>query len=279
MKRRSTIDQARRLVARSATQRRAARFVVERRDAGDGDGAALHVAGHAAVWNTLSLPLYDWWEGRYVEQIAVGAFTKTLQEADVRMLINHNPDLVCARTASGTLRLAEDNVGLAIDADMADTSYCRDLAALLARGDVDQMSFMFEVVRDEWDETAEGTPRRTLLECKLYDVSPVTFPAYEETEIGLRAGAVGTLCRRLGLLDLPADQRELGLAGLLGQDLTPDHLPALRAAQGALAALVESVEPATAPLDRSDAPAGAPAIPVALLRRRLALKGRELGLA
>jgi HK97 family phage prohead protease len=278
VKKRFSIDEARRVLRRATTQKRLARFALSQRAADADPGDNLHVEGHAAVFNTLSLPLYDWWEGRYVEQVAPGAFTKTLQEADVRMQTNHDSNLLLARTASGTLRLAEDNIGLFVDADMAPTTHGRDMAILLARGDVNQMSFMFSVVRDEWDETAEGTPRRTILECKLYDVAPVAFPAYEEADIGLRGADVIRLCRTLGLGDLPAEQRTAALAAFLGQAPTEDHLPALRAAQGALQRLVDCVEPAAAPLDRSDEPGMPAVVPLAIRRRQLALlAAREAG--
>jgi uncharacterized protein len=160
----------------------------------DDKGATIGFAGHAAVFDqrtSIGNPL-SW---GFYEQIAPGAFTKTIQEADVRFLIDHDPSLLLARTKSGTLRLSEDKVGLAADADLAPTTYGRDLAVLLERGDVSQMSFGFQVVKDDWTEeqveTNDGNSVdvevRTIREAKLFDVSVVTFPAYEGTDAKLRS--------------------------------------------------------------------------------------------
>jgi HK97 family phage prohead protease len=160
----------------------------------DDTGATIGFAGHAAVFDertSIGNPL-SW---GFYEQVSPGAFTKTIQEADVRFLIDHDPSLLLARTKSGTLRLSEDKVGLAADADLAPTTYGRDLAVLLERGDVSQMSFGFQVVKDDWTveqvETNDGNSVdvevRTIREAKLFDVSVVTFPAYEGTDAKLRS--------------------------------------------------------------------------------------------
>jgi len=166
------------------------RDVEVRRDVKRGD---IGFAGHAAVFDertSIGNPL-SW---GFYEQVAPGSFTKTIQEADVRFLIDHDPSLLLARTRSGTLRLSEDKLGLAADADLAPTTYGRDLAVLLERGDVSQMSFGFQVVKDDWTveqvETNDGNSVdvevRTIREAKLFDVSVVTFPAYEGTDAQLR---------------------------------------------------------------------------------------------
>lgn len=141
----------------------------------------LHLTGHAAVFEQLSVPMWGW-----REQIAVGAFDKTLSESpDVRMLWNHDSNLLLARTKSDTLTLGTDEEGLTVDADMAPTSYAKDLSELMQRGDLDQMSFGFWIIRDSvvTDEDT-GDTIRTLLEISLQDgdVSPVTFPAYPQTD-------------------------------------------------------------------------------------------------
>lgn len=245
-------------------------------DGADGDleGRALapstvaRVQGHAAVFNTYSAPLATFWGERFVEQIAPGAFAKTIQEADVRFLVNHDPNLVLARTTNGTLALTEDNIGLAIAADLADTTAGRDLAISLERGDVTQMSFGMQVVVDDWDETAEGTPLRTVREVKLFDVSAVTYPAYESSDIGLRSRDAQVLFRSLGLGDLPADAKQAALAALLGGALTPDQLPLVRAAQDALAKAAASAAPVSQPRGRS----------LDVAKRRHALTAKRLGL-
>jgi len=150
---------------------------VEARQAEDG---TMRLSGYAAVFNDDSVPL------PFIERIAPGAFRKTLTETpDVRLLINHE-GLPLARTKNGTLRLQEDTVGLYMDADLPDTQAARDLYTLVERGDVDQMSFAFRVIRQKWNE---GRTERTLTELSLADgdVSVVTYPAYPTTSVEARA--------------------------------------------------------------------------------------------
>jgi HK97 family phage prohead protease len=149
---------------------------VEARQAEDG---TMRLSGYAAVFNDDSVPL------PFIERIAPGAFRKTLTETpDVRLLINHE-GLPLARTKNGTLRLQEDQTGLYMDADLPDTQAARDLYTLVERGDVDQMSFAFRVIRQKWNE---GRTERTLTELSLADgdVSVVTYPAYPTTTVEAR---------------------------------------------------------------------------------------------
>jgi HK97 family phage prohead protease len=150
---------------------------VEARQAEDG---TMRLSGYAAVFNEDSVPL------PFLERIAPGAFRKTLTETpDVRLLINHE-GLPLARTKNGTLRLKEDEAGLYMDADLPDTQAARDLYTLVERGDVDQMSFAFRVIRQKW---SEDRSRRVLTELSLSDgdVSVVTYPAYPTTTVEARA--------------------------------------------------------------------------------------------
>jgi HK97 family phage prohead protease len=149
---------------------------VEARQAEDG---TMRLSGYAAVFNEDSVPL------PFLERIAPGAFRKTLTETpDVRLLINHE-GLPLARTKNGTLRLTEDEAGLYMDADLPDTQAARDLYTLVERGDVDQMSFAFRVIRQKW---SEDRSRRVLTELSLSDgdVSVVTYPAYPTTTVEAR---------------------------------------------------------------------------------------------
>jgi len=119
------------------------------------------------------------------KKIAPGAFRKTLTETpDVRLLVNHE-GLPLARTKNGTLRLYEDEVGLRFEADLPDTQQAKDLYALIERGDVDQMSFAFRVIRQKWNP---DRTERTLTEVSLADgdVSVVTYPAYPATSVEAR---------------------------------------------------------------------------------------------
>jgi HK97 family phage prohead protease len=121
----------------------------------------------------------------FKEVIAPGAFRKTLSETpDVRLLVNHE-GLPLARTKNGTLTLSEDEIGLRFDAEIADTQEGRDIYTLVERGDVDQMSFAFRVIRQKWNN---DRTERMLTEVSLADgdVSVVTYPAYTATTVEAR---------------------------------------------------------------------------------------------
>lgn len=148
------------------------------------DGKPSLIRGHAAVFNTLSEDL-----GGFREQIAPGAFAEAIGKDDVRALFNHDSNFVLGRTVSRTLRLKEDARGLAIEIDAPDTQTVRDLVlAPIERGDVSQMSFGFSVRPggQDWAKDDEGRVVRTLKRVRLFDVSPVTFPAYPATDVALR---------------------------------------------------------------------------------------------
>lgn len=138
------------------------------------------LTGYAALFDSPSQDL-----GGFTETIAPGAFQATLGADDVRALWNHNPDIVLGRTSAKTLSLAEDATGLRFTLDLPETQAANDLLALVKRGDVGEMSFGFQTITDEWN-TVDGVARRRLIEVKLYDISPVAFPAYEGTSVGAR---------------------------------------------------------------------------------------------
>lgn len=136
------------------------------------------LVGYAAIWDSPSEPL------PYTEFVRRGAFTKTINDgADVRLLIDHS-GVPLARTRSGTMNIEEDNYGLLVEADLdpANPDAARVISAM-RRGDMSQMSFAFKAVKDSWNE--ERTTRE-LREVKLFDVSIVTFPAYEQTVAEIR---------------------------------------------------------------------------------------------
>jgi len=149
----------------------------------DGEDGPV-IEGYGAVFNAWSEDL-----GGFVELVRNGAFRATLADgADVRALWQHDPSMVLGRTRSGTLELEEDERGLRYRAHPPDTQWARDAIASIRRGDVDQSSFRFETVRDAWSEQeGSSTWRRELIEVRLYDVSPVTFPAYPQTSAQVRA--------------------------------------------------------------------------------------------
>ena len=140
------------------------------------EGETVKVVGHASVYNTMSEDL-----GGFREIIAPGAFDDVL-ENDVRALINHDGNLILARTTSGTLALSTDEKGLRYEFEMPETSYGKDLAVSMKRGDITQSSFAFTVADDSWD-TRDGMDVRTINKVKrLFDVSPVTYPAYPDAD-------------------------------------------------------------------------------------------------
>jgi len=146
------------------------------------DGKPAKICGHAANFNSMSQDL-----GGFIERIAPGAFTKTLLNADVRALWNHDANIVLGRNKSGTLTLLEDSQGLYFEVNCPDTQMVRDMVVSpIQRGDVSQCSFGFYTVADKWDNI-DGQVVRTLLEVELLDVSPVTYPAYNSTDVAMRS--------------------------------------------------------------------------------------------
>ena len=149
----------------------------------DGPNGA-RITGYAAVFDQESVDL-----GGFREVIHRGAFAETIRTADIRGLINHDPNLVLGRNQAGTLELAEDDHGLRFVLHPPDTAAARDLLVSMKRGDVDQMSFGFAAVRDRWETDDRGALRH-LLKADLFDVSVVTFPAYPQTSAHARSMAV-----------------------------------------------------------------------------------------
>lgn len=162
-------------------ERRALPVVELRAVAGDGEGGLPSITGHAAVFDQLSEDL-----GGFREQMSPGAFAASIGEDDIRALFNHSPDHVLGRNRSGTLTLAEDRTGLAINIIPPDTAFARDLVVLIERGDISEMSIGFRTITDEWN-VEDGEPVRTVKAVRLFDVSPVTFPAYPQTDVAVRS--------------------------------------------------------------------------------------------
>jgi HK97 family phage prohead protease len=155
----------------------------------------FQLEGHAAVFNRHSQDL-----GGFVEQVDHRAFNQTLKNnPDTRALFNHNPLYIIGRTRAGTLDMATDATGLHYRVRMGDRSYERDLRESMERRDIDQSSFAFWTIDDEWSRTESGMPLRTLKQVSLNegDVSPVTFPAYLDADSGVRA-ATRSLADELG---------------------------------------------------------------------------------
>lgn len=145
------------------------------------------IRGHGSVFNSLSEDL-----GGFREIIHPGAFDAALAKSDVRCLFNHDPSLVLGRSASGTLKLSLDETGLAYECSLPDTTLGRDLAVSIDRGDVSQSSFAFTLDWDDesgekWEYVYEDEQRGWILHIRqveeLFDVSPVTYPAYQAADV------------------------------------------------------------------------------------------------
>ena len=143
------------------------------------------IRGYAAVFDQVAEILPG-----FREVIRAGAFGRSIEEgADVRALWNHDANYVLGRRASGTLAIQEDEHGLRYVIRPPEAQWARDLQESIGRGDITQSSFAFIVRQERWTQDAvAGTVLRELLDVDLIDVSPVTYPAYEGTSVGLRAG-------------------------------------------------------------------------------------------
>lgn len=187
-------------------ERRFNHSMVELRGA-DSSVSPPRIKGYAAKFGVRSANM-GWGEIEFYEIIEPGFFDNVLHD-DVRCLFNHNADLILGRTASRTCRIGQNSTGLWYDCDIdEEQSYTRDLAIALRRGDVNQSSFAFTVKRDgqRWVEDGNIIIRYLMKGgCKaLYDVSPVTHPAYPAATSELVEAA-----RRDGLLGRAAGSRSV----------------------------------------------------------------------
>jgi HK97 family phage prohead protease len=167
---------------------------IEVRAGDDGRGT---IAGYAAVFDQPSVLLY----GEFRERIERGAFAASVAGDDVRALWNHNDDYPIGRVRNGTLRLSEDETGLAFEIQPPKTQIAADFVETIRQGYVDAMSFGFTVLKESWSKDDDGQVVRTLHKVKLYEVSPVTFPAYPQTSAEVRA--------MLALGDMPDIPQEI----------------------------------------------------------------------
>lgn len=157
------------------------------------EGAPSMLTGYAAVFGDETI-IGDYFR----EVVEPGAFDEALARPDdVRALLNHDPSLILGRNTARTLRLTVDTRGLRYEVDLPDTTYARDLAASITRGDVSQSSFGFRTVEDSWERPRTPTelPLRRIRNVELYDVSPVTYPAYDATSVSTRARDLASQCR------------------------------------------------------------------------------------
>jgi len=157
---------------------------LEIRSSGAVRATAGRLEGYAAVFNTeAALPGFH-------EVIRAGAFAKSLQAGgNIRALYHHRDSELLASTRSGTLTLGEDHHGLKFSLSIPDTSYGRDLAVLVERGDVSGCSFGFRVNDggDRWEERSGGEWLRELLDVELSEITITGDPAYQDTSVALRS--------------------------------------------------------------------------------------------
>jgi HK97 family phage prohead protease len=140
------------------------------------------LTGHASVFNQETR-IADWYE-----VVLPGFFDRALRENQDTVFQAEHAGLPLARTTAGTLKLSTESRGLTFEADLADTSLGRDVRVLVERGDLRSMSFGFTVAEDSWSVRKDGSQLRGLVDCgRLWDVSVVTFPAYEGTDVSVRS--------------------------------------------------------------------------------------------
>lgn len=177
----------------------------ELRAAADGKS----ISGYGAVFNSFAQI------GAFREVVKPGAFSRALREhQDVRALFNHDPNRVLGRTKSGTLTLREDGKGLFFRIELPDTDAARGLHASIDRGDIDGCSFGFACVKENWPEAGKNGGQRStreLLDVDLFDVGPVTFPAYAQTSVDARSLVIDGEPRSVGCYVLRASDEEVSL--------------------------------------------------------------------
>lgn len=213
--------------------------------------AAPQLVGHAAVFNQWSRIADPFMGELWDEQVAPGAFRKTIKEGDVRALWNHDPNIVLGRNKAGTLSMAEDDHGLSVTITPPDNEWGRPVMDAIKRGDVSGMSIAFQVVKDAWENPdrkadPQGVRKRTIREARLLDVSPVTYPAFPQTDISARSEMFGDddgLLRALKVLRL-AD---------MGAPIEAEDRAVLRATAAILQRHAEAGEP-EAQADHSPTP-------------------------
>lgn len=160
--------------ARPAMERRAFTFELRAQDEDKGP----KITGHAALFNVEADLLF------FREQIEPGAFAESIKNDDIRALWNHDSRIVLGRNKAGTLVLREDDKGLWVEIDPPKSA--EPYIESIRRGDVTQMSFGFFVKDARW-EKKDGKNVRVLTKVELFDVSPVTFPAYQQTDVSVRS--------------------------------------------------------------------------------------------
>jgi HK97 family phage prohead protease len=169
----------------AGVERRFTPCQIELRSAKSGSGPGSLV-GYAAVFNSLSVDMGGWFE-----KLLPGAFDGVMRDPqrDCRALFNHRDELILGRESAGTLKLLLEQGGMRFEVDLPDTQTGRDVATSVKRGDITGCSFSFRLATDgaEWDFDGASPLRSVKDILELYDVGPVTHPAYKATSVDARS--------------------------------------------------------------------------------------------
>lgn len=217
-------------------------FTLEERAEGDAEtGDGLTLEGHAAVFNRLTL--IDSWEGRFHEQCLAGCFKKTFRERTPVLQFDHGRHPMVGSIPIGMPeRVEEDEVGAFVRARLHDNWLVQPVRDAIASKSINGMSFRFTVVRDEWfdpdgkkitdddellrllwgtwDAPDEELLTRSLKEVKVPELGPVVFPAYEDTDVGVRSGR--TVIDLAQLRTDPAERRRISRLLFMAEGSTPE---------------------------------------------------------
>jgi HK97 family phage prohead protease len=180
-------------------------FTRAKADDGGDDGFLGRATIRFSVFDRWT-EIESWFEGNFMESISRGAFRKTMKERRdrIRVLFNHGHDPSTGQKPLGSIaELVEDPDAARGEVDLFAAGYVEELVPALRAGEFGA-SFMFSVVRDEWNDepkpstaNPKGLPERTITEVKLYEFGPVTFPAYDDASAGMRSGTDAYLARAL----------------------------------------------------------------------------------
>tara|TARA_R100000458_G_C8274935_1_gene249926 strand:- start:1775 stop:2431 length:657 start_codon:yes stop_codon:yes gene_type:complete len=149
-------------------------FNIKTETRADEQNGKKYIEGHAALFNE------ETWIGDFREYIKPDAFRDVLND-DVRVLFNHDPNQILARTKNNTAQIRQDSKGLHYRFEVPNTTLGNDLYELVNSGIINQSSFGFIIEDDQWQRDDKGAVREITKVGKLFDVSPVSFPAYEQT--------------------------------------------------------------------------------------------------
>ena len=139
------------------------------------------IVGHGAVYNIRSLDL-----GGFIEVVKPGAFKKSLESGkEIKSFFNHDPNMVLGTTTAGTLSVVDESAGLRYEIDPPETTYANDLVVSMKRGDIKGSSFSFRTISDNWYMDG-GQLMRELIEAELFELGPVTDPAYPASDSHVR---------------------------------------------------------------------------------------------